>query len=155
MRFVIKTRVSQPISQVFANFNEILFRKLAPPFLPIKLLRFDGCKKGDIVSLELNFILFRQIWTSYITDFQSRAEEIFFIDEGKQLPFFLKSWKHVHRIQAVAYQPMQSYIIDDITFQSPYRWLDLLLLPVLYLQFAYRKPIYKRLFKANQTKILK
>ncbi|MES2733991.1 MAG: hypothetical protein V4714_19745 [Bacteroidota bacterium] len=144
MRIIIRTPVKQSYQQVWASFGRDLFLKLAPPFPPVKLIRFDGCQTGDIVSMELNFLLFRQVWESAIVAQESNSEEIYFIDEGRKLPFFLQYWHHRHRILR---RGAQAEIIDDITFRSPFRLLDFLLYPVLYLQFVYRRPIYKKLFR--------
>ena len=115
---------------------------------PVKLLRFDGTQVGDEVHLELNFLFFRQRWVSRITESQVVKGEIFFVDEGTQLPFFLSRWRHRHRILDRA---GGAVIIDEIDFQAPNRLLEFLLLPALYLQFLYRKPIYKRFFRAIHT----
>jgi ligand-binding SRPBCC domain-containing protein len=146
MHLKLKTKVNQNFLSVKEGFNEKLFLSLNPPFPPVKLKEFGGCNKGDKVHLELNFILFKQDWISDIT-FDNTTNTIFeFIDEGTKLPFFLKSWKHHHIVTKI--DENNSDIIDDIEFKSPFRLMDFLLFPVLWLQFAYRKPIYKRIFKA-------
>jgi ligand-binding SRPBCC domain-containing protein len=143
MNFQIRTPVGQDYRQVWLGFNRDLFSALAPPFPPVRLLRFDGSLRGDEVHLELNFVFFRQLWVSLITDQHEGPTEIYFVDEGTKLPFFLKSWRHRHGIVRAG---TGAVIIDDITFQSP-GWLpSFLLFPTLYLQFWYRKPIYRRLF---------
>jgi ligand-binding SRPBCC domain-containing protein len=144
MKIIIETPVEQDYLQVKAGFDQTLFSKLSPPFPPVKLLRFDGSMKGDIVTLELNFIFFKQKWTSKITDDQTDDKEFYFIDEGIALPFFLKSWEHKHRIIK---EGKGSIIRDEITYQGPFAMMTLLLYPALYLQFLYRKPIYKKIFK--------
>jgi ligand-binding SRPBCC domain-containing protein len=144
MRLSLHTAVQQSPAQVFAGFHQDLFKRLAPPFPPVKLLRFDGSKAGDTVSLELNFLLFRQRWDSFITEYYQSPQEIYFVDEGIRLPFFLKYWRHKHRIVAA---PAGAVIIDEITFKAPFLLLTWLLYPALYLQFLYRKPIYKKIFK--------
>ncbi len=143
MHLILKTTVKQAPAQVFAGFTKDLFLRLAPPFPPVKLQRFDGCAVGDVVSLELNFIFFRNTWESHIIAQESSETGIYFIDVGKQLPFFLRKWTHKHQILP---QANGSQIIDDITYKSPFWLLDYLLYPVLYLQFAYRSPIYKKIF---------
>ncbi len=143
MRICIKTQVEQDYQTVFAGFTRDLFLKLNPPFPPVKLLQFGGCKKGDQVELELNFIFFKQRWLSDITEDKMTKEEIYFIDEGVKLPFFLKTWRHKHRLVR---QENQTIIIDDIQFTTPFLLMNYLLYPVLYLQFLYRKPIYRKLF---------
>lgn len=146
MHLNIKTRVDSNYLSVKEGFNEELFVKLNPPFPPVELKEFGGCTKGDIVHLILNFIFFKQDWISEITFDRTNIEIFEFIDEGKKLPFFLSYWKHHHIVHKVGDQ--QSEIVDDITFKSPFLIMDYLLFPVLWLQFSYRKPIYKRLFKA-------
>lgn len=88
MKIVIETPVEQGYLDVKSGFNESLFKSLSPPFPPVKLLRFDGSQKGDLVTLELNFIFFKQKWTSEIIDDKTTDLEFFFVDKGIQLPFF-------------------------------------------------------------------
>jgi len=143
MKITIETAVQQDFLQVKEGFNETLFKKLSPPFPPVKLLRFDGSAKGDLVSLELNFIFFKQKWTSKILEDQTTDQEFYFIDEGIELPFFLKKWTHKHRIIRAG---ENAIIRDEIDYQAPFGLLSLLLYPAMLLQFAYRKPIYKKIF---------
>jgi ligand-binding SRPBCC domain-containing protein len=144
MRLHLQTAVASSYLEVKEGFTESLFAKLAPPFPPVKVLRFDGCKAGDIVDLELNFIFFKQKWTSKITEDHCDAVEFCFVDEGIVLPFFLGKWRHCHRILA---QPTGSIISDEIEFEGAFSWMTPLLYPVLWLQFWYRKPIYRRIFR--------
>jgi hypothetical protein len=87
MNLIIETPVKQDYLKVKEGFDEKLFTRLSPPFPPVKLIKFDGSKKGDVVSLELNFLLFKQKWTSLITEDQTNEKEFFFVDEGTELPF--------------------------------------------------------------------
>ncbi len=145
MHLKISTVVESNHLKVKEGFDEELFLKLNPPFPPVKLTKFDGCIKGGQVILELNFILFKQRWVSDIT-YDHTDEKIFeFIDEGVELPFFLKEWKHHHIVNRI--DSKKSQIVDDINFKAPFWIMSLLLYPALYLQFLYRKPIYKKLFK--------
>lgn len=149
MHILIKTIVGQEINNVYEGFDKDLFLKLKPPGLSMKLLRFDGSEKGDIVQLELNFLLFKQKWTSTITKSEKSDDEIYFVDEaeGKELPFFLKKWKHKHRLIK---DGDGTQIIDDIEYKSPFGF-NLVLYPLLYLQMAYRKPIYRKTFRKIST----
>ena len=108
------------------------------------LLRFDGREVGDEVHLELNFLLFRQAWVSRITEVQRDERDISFVDEGIELPFFLTAWRHRHRI--AAYRG-GTVIFDEIEFRASNLLLELFLWPVLYLQFLYRRPVYRRFFQ--------
>ncbi|WP_075348725.1 SRPBCC family protein [Algoriphagus marinus] len=143
MKLVIETHVEQGYLQVKEGFDESLFTKLSPPFPPVKLLRFDGSSTGDLVSLQLNFIFFKQKWTSKIIEDQTDEKEFYFIDKGIELPFFLKKWTHKHRIIK---DGENSIIRDEIEYQAPFLLLTWLLYPAMLLQFAYRKPIYKKIF---------
>lgn len=144
MRLKIVTKVRASIDQVKAGFNEDLFLSLNPPFPPVKLLQFDGCETGDIVSLELNFIFFQQRWESkIIEDYQSEFQW-YFVDIGTKLPFFLKSWKHIHDVRKVTEGTM---IVDDITYSTGTLLTDFMMYPLMYFQFLYRKPIYRRTFQ--------
>ncbi|WP_247235385.1 hypothetical protein [Telluribacter sp. SYSU D00476] len=145
MRLHIHTPVSAPIRKVWEGFDKSLFLKLSPPFPPVRLLRFDGSHKGDTVSLELNFFLFQEQWTSLITEQESDQEEIFFIDKGIKLPFFLKYWRHKHRLLR---QGTGTVIADEIEYRTPFILFDYLMYPVFWAQFAYRKPIYRKVFQS-------
>lgn len=146
MRLTIRTRVSADIPKIKEGFTSVLFLKLNPPFPPVKLLRFDGCNRGDIVHLKLNFLFFNQEWISEITDQGETEHEWYFVDEGTKLPFFLKKWRHHHRICKVS--EGRSVIIDDFTYATGTIFTDLLLYPALFVQFVYRKPIYRRMFRS-------
>jgi ligand-binding SRPBCC domain-containing protein len=150
MRLTIKTTVKSNLSVVKAGFTRDLFLKLSPPFPPVNLKQFDGCHKGDIVHLELNFLLFKQEWISLIINDEERDGEWLFVDEGTKLPFFLKTWKHRHVVVQVS--EGSSEIIDDFTYTTGTWLTDLLLSPALFLQFIYRKPIYKRIFNSTKSR---
>lgn len=143
MRITIPVLVQQPPEVVWASFDETLFRKLSPPFPPARLLRFDGSMPGNEVHVELNFLFFRQTWVSVITEQRETPEEIYFVDEGVKLPFFLRSWRHKHRIVRAG---TGSRIVEEIEYRAPFRWMDFVLWPTMYAQFAYRKPVYRRVF---------
>lgn len=146
MRLKLSTTVKSNYLKVKKGFNEKLFLKLNPPFPPVELKEFGGCEKGDKVHLRLNFIFFKQDWISDIT-FDNTDDLIFeFIDEGAKLPFFLSYWQHHHKVLKV--DSKTSEIVDDINFKTPFILMDYFLFPVLWLQFFYRKPIYKKYFKS-------
>ncbi len=140
MNIKIETAVNADFQTVYEAFDEQLFKALNPPLLPVKLLRFDGCKKGDEVHLQFPFGM---KWVSLITDSQLDTSGFVFVDEGQVLPFPLKKWKHQHKILR---KKKMTIIVDDIQYQTPHILLDWLLYPVLYTQFLYRKPIYQRYF---------
>ena len=80
-----------------------------------------------------------------ITEDGANESECYFVDEGTQLPFFLKKWRHRHRILKT--DADASIIVDEIDYTTPFWLLDYLIYPMMYLQFYMRKPVYKRYFK--------
>lgn len=143
MRIIINTNVEAPLDKVKEGFTEELFVQLNPPFPPVKVSRFDGCETGHLVSLELNFIVFKQLWVSDIIEDKQEGDKWYFIDQGRKLPFFLKRWKHHHEVRKSS---IGSVITDDIQFSTGTILTDILFYPLLYFQFLYRKPIYRKIF---------
>ncbi|MFD2514054.1 hypothetical protein ACFSRY_09270 [Pontibacter locisalis] len=143
MKIHIKTEVARDYKEVFEAFDERLFRKLSPSFPKLKLLRFDGSEPGDVVDVELQagFRSFR--WTSLIVERSITDSGAFFIDEGQVLPPPLRSWHHKH---LVTKEGKGSVIHDIIDFSTGLKPLDLLLYPLMRLQFGMRKPVYQREF---------
>lgn len=140
----IATEVAASLPAVRAAFTRSLLEKLNPPFPPAKLLRYDGETPGNEVWIELNFILFKQVWKSVITEQQQQPGAFYFIDKGVQLPFFLRSWQHKHLLEALAGGGTR--IVDELQFTTP-TWLPAFLARPLFAGLMlYRKPIYKRVF---------
>lgn len=144
LKINIQTEVIGNYKRIFDQFDRDLFIALKPPLVSLRLERFDGCKKGDKVELYLGVFGIQQIWKSLIVEDQESPEEIYFVDEGVELPPPLKYWRHRHILQNL--DETKTMIIDDIEYSSGYKILDFLLYPIMYLQFWYRKPIYKRYF---------
>lgn len=146
MRLLLSTRVtaSDP-ARVLAAFDEQLFRALAPPFPRLRVVRFDGSRPGDLVAVELDWLLVRQTWTSLITEAAASPDEAYFVDEGQQLPWPFRAWRHRHIARALPTGGVE--IRDDIVYSTGFRLFDAILYPVMWLQFAYRKPIYRRVFQ--------
>jgi ligand-binding SRPBCC domain-containing protein len=145
MHLTLRTPVAQLPAQVMAGFTRELFLALAPPFPKLHLLRFDGCRRGDEVEIELQAGPLRQRWTSLITDHGQLSDgTLYFIDEGRQLPGPLRYWRHRHLIEPGPHGG--SVIVDAIEFRTASPLLDALIYPAMWAQFTYRKPIYRRLF---------
>lgn len=142
MHIKIITLVGQDVQTVIKGFNRDLFLALKPPLVPITLVRFDGCNTGDEVHLNLGL---GQKWISVITHSEETGTGMLFVDEGRQLPFFLTYWKHIHGIEANP-NGRGTIISDFITYKGKGKLLEWVLYPVLYAQFALRKPVYKRFF---------
>lgn len=146
MKIIIKTIVEQDYLTVGKGFDQSLFEALKPPLLPLTLKRFDGSQTGDEVHIQLGKGIFSQDWNALIIEHGEDENEVYFIDKGSKLPFFLKDWKHRHRI--LRQDNNQAMIIDDIDYTTPFRLMDYLMYPIMYLQFWVRKPVYKKVFRS-------
>jgi ligand-binding SRPBCC domain-containing protein len=145
MLVTLRTQVAQSPDQVFAGFTRELFLSLAPPFPQLKLHRFDGCQRGDQVEIELISGPLHQRWTSLITDHGVQPDGThFFIDEGQVLPAPLRYWRHRHLMEPGP--DGGCVIVDALEYRTAAPALDALLYPLMWAQFAYRKPIYRRVF---------
>lgn len=144
MNIKISTRVDEDYKTVFSKFDVYLFKKLKPLLTGLKVLRYDGCIKGDEVHVEINTFGWKQQWHSLITENNENENEIYFIDEGLQLPKPLKKWRHRHEIVKFI---DNSIIIDNIAYSTNNFFIDLLLYPMLYMTFFQRKGTYKRYFR--------
>jgi ligand-binding SRPBCC domain-containing protein len=148
MKFTINCVVSQNKEEVWSQFNESLLKKLSPPFPGFEILYYEGQKKGDKLAFELDFILFKQKWESIILeDFESDKENYFVDSENGGLPMGLKKWHHKHRIIKLVNE--KTMIRDEISFSTKYTFLDFLIFPLIYSQFLFRIPLYKKAFKKN------
>ena len=143
MNILIKTPLERNYLKVLEKFDVELFKALKPPLLDLEVKRFDGCKKGDEVHLEIGLGPLKMNWVSHITEDFIRENECGFIDVGHVLPPPLKSWHHVHRIVSLGDEKCE--IQDDITYSSGSALVDKALYPVMYGQFAMRSPVYKRI----------
>ncbi|QIX61613.1 hypothetical protein FY528_06665 [Hymenobacter lutimineralis] len=145
MHLLLRTHVAAPPAQVWQGFTRELFLALAPPFPPMRLLRFDGCQRGDEVEIELGGGPLRRRWTSLITEHGVQPDgTYFFVDEGQELPPPLVGWRHRHLLQPSA--DGGTIIVEDITYHTRFAWLDKLMYPVMWAQFAVRGPVYRRWF---------
>jgi ligand-binding SRPBCC domain-containing protein len=148
MQLHLKTYVSQDYLSVFNAFDERLFRKLAPSYPKLKLLRFDGSEPGDMIEIEMQTGVKNFLWTSLITEKNVTDTEAYFVDRGQQLPPPLKDWEHKHLITK---NGTGAIIHDIITYSTGSTLLDLILYPVMHLQFGMRAPIYKQEFGNDKT----
>ncbi|OKL40868.1 SRPBCC family protein [Pontibacter flavimaris] len=143
MQLHLSTYVSQNYLQVFNAFDEQLFWKLSPTYPKLKLLRFDGSEPGDVVEVELQTGIKSFRWTSLITERSITETEAYFVDQGQELPPPLKVWHHKH---LVSKNGSGAVIHDIITYSTGFKPLDLLLYPLIKVQFGMRKPVYQREF---------
>lgn len=138
-------RLTCTLDKLIAGFNVQLFRALSPAFPAVRILRFDGVKKDDLVELELNFFIFRWRWVSRIISSGYRENGFVFIDYGIELPPFLSFWEHHHILESGT---DGSLIRDEITFSPGRGWPFWLVRLMIRIQMQPRAGIYKRWFEA-------
>ncbi|WP_018476308.1 SRPBCC family protein [Pontibacter roseus] len=148
MRLHLKTTVQQDYLSVFQAFDERLFRRLAPPYPRLKLLRFDGSEPGNVVEVELQTGVKSFRWTSLITERQITDTAAWFVDEGQELPPPLRHWRHKH---LVSRQDTGATIHDIIDYSTGSKVLDALLYPLMLAGFGMRKPVYRKIFGTGKV----
>ena len=141
MKIRIQSKVIGNWRFVFESLNKDLFIYLLPP--GARLIRLDGSTPGDIVHLEFNFP--RATWISEITRSGSEEGHAYFIDQGKELPYGLKAWRHKHNVYAHGLS--HSLIVDEMEFSTGNAIMDLFYYPMLYLAFLPRKWQYSSYFR--------
>ncbi len=144
MNIIIKTKVGLDYKTVFSKFDVYLFKALKPPLVGLRVIRFDGCEPGNEVHVEINTFGWKQEWKALIIEKSETKNEIYFTDEGLQLPSPLKKWRHKHIIEKFI---DSTIIIDNIAYNTNSIFLDILLYPLMFMQFFLRKGVYKSYFK--------
>ncbi len=144
MKINFETIVTSKLDHVVDSFNLELFQKLSPPLAKMRMIQFDGCLKGDEVKFTMSFLGIEQYWHSLILDDYKSANEVYFIDIGKDLPWPIKAWHHKHIMKTV--DGDKTAIIDEIEYECNSELLTLVFKPLLIGYFYYRKIIYKKVF---------
>lgn len=144
MQFSISSPVKADFQLVVSRFNTDLFIHLLPSFPRIRLLQFDGTAKGDVLRLRIYMASGSMDWDTRIIERSENDKEVFFVDQGIKLPFFLLYWEHKHRIVR---NGNSTLIIDEIFYRSANILVEYLVLPVLWISFSARKKGYRSYFE--------
>ncbi len=145
MKLYFETMIDLPYEVVKSKFNQELFIYLAPPLIPFHLKKFEGCKKGDFVQIDLGLWPLKQEWVSLITSEEDNIKGWSFVDEGRKLPWPLKTWHHHHRVDKVSEKECR--IVDEINFSCSPSFLTPLFKPILFLIFSIRPNRYRTFFQ--------
>ncbi len=147
------SHVDVPIEVVKENFTEELFKYLLPPVLPVKVLRFEGVDKGAKYSFDLAGGLlpfkippFSTKWSGEIVESGEAQGGFYFLDEGTELPFPLKHWRHLHRILP---NPQKGGIdiLDMVEYSCHLPLMEYSLYPSFFSLFVCRKQRYGQYFQ--------
>lgn len=144
IRVIVQTEVGSKMHAVQAQFNQDLLKRLNPPFPLARIRKYEGEQPGADVWIELDFLLFRQLWKCKIVARTESDQFLSFIDAGEKLPFFLTSWEHEHRLEALP--GGRTRITDKLAFTTPFWLPNWLAAPLFKGLMRYRQPIYKRVF---------
>lgn len=147
MNLVFSSLLNSKQQKVIDGFTKELFVELNPPGVTVKVLRFDGCRKGDEVHLAISQLGIKSPWVSVITEATQTETEWSFVDEGRKLPWPLSYWKHHHRV--ISRGEHQTEIIDDINFECCHKWMTPFVYPGLWLAFSVRPARYKKFFEGH------
>ena len=145
MKLLFETVIHRDLKTVKAGFNKDLFIALKPPGVSLDVARFDGCLAGHEVHLNIKSFGVAQKWVSHITEDKETPEEWYFVDEGHQIPWPLSTWKHIHRV--ISLGDNSSKIVDDISFECVYPWMNPFFYPILWTSFSVRPSRYKKFFE--------
>ena len=145
MTIYLATEVEGYYLDVMNRFDRTLFEALSPPF-GMNIEKFTGSKKGDQVILKFSFPA-KFTWQSDIIENGKNQERAWFIDEGKILPWPLKSWRHEHIVEYISQD--RSRIVDKMTFTCSGTILTKAIRPLMVAAFYPRKRIYKQFFSQN------
>lgn len=139
MNITLRSKVNAEMTMVLERFDERLFNYLLPA--GAQLIKFGGSEKGDIVHLRLPLA---GEWVSEITENGTSENASYFIDEGRKLPFPLKTWRHKHIL--IRNNNSSTVIEDNMSYTTGSFVTDLLFYPVLFLSFLPRVWQYKKYF---------
>ncbi|MFM8270696.1 MAG: hypothetical protein ACKN9V_10955 [Pseudomonadota bacterium] len=144
MKLYFEAQVKSTLQEIKTGFNQDLFLRLKPPFMSLKLERFDGCEKGHEVHLKMGMPGFLQGWVSEITE-SSQSDTVWeFVDEGKKLPAPFTFWRHIHRVEKIS--DTSCRVSDSIEYRCTSGLVERALWGPLWLSFSIRPRIYREVF---------
>lgn len=145
MKFALESKIKGvDFKEVYRVFDFKLLKALSPPFMKPEAIVYDGNKKGDRLIFKLKNPLFTSDWIGYVSEEEHNENEIYFVDCGKSMPFGLKTWEHKHRLIRTHYGTL---IRDEVQFVGNNSLITFFLVPLVWLQFLYRKPMYGPIIK--------
>lgn len=145
MKFAVESKITGiDFRKVYDVFDFKLLSDLSPSFMKPEAIIYEGNKRGDRLSFRLHTPFFTTLWEGKVSEEKYAEDEIYFVDEGDKMPFGMRLWRHKHRIIKTDYGTL---IRDEVQFDTKNSLLTFFLLPGIWLQFLYRKPLYDKIIK--------
>jgi len=142
--FKINTKVHGQAKEIFDRFDRELLIKTTPPLVNLEVNRFDGTKIGDEAHVVCSIFGTYQYWINRVVDNQQKEGEVYFVDKAIEMPEPFTYWKHTHKITQV--KDHTCLITDEIVYSTHNKILNLMIFPIIYFIFYYRRPIYMDTF---------
>jgi ligand-binding SRPBCC domain-containing protein len=140
-KIFIRCEVAVPFEQVCAGFNKQLLEALSPALMKLRILRYDGQRKGDKFSMQLGPKIFNIRWEGMVSAAGQTPGTYWFEDVGLKLPFPLKHWKHKHLVRTSG---QGAVIMDIVSFSTGNSFIDMCCYPLLKNMFQARISKYQR-----------
>ncbi|GEL08281.1 SRPBCC family protein [Salisediminibacterium halotolerans] len=111
--FYYATLIPRPLNDTWDFFQKNENLAAITGFPKVKVFGDHLVEQDAEVKLKLHFGFISLNWHGRITELSA---ERYFIDEGEDIPFPFKSWRHVHAFKAV--DESTTKMIDRVTFES-------------------------------------
>ena len=145
MKFVVESKIRDVnIQDVYSVFDFRLLAALSPPMMKPEAKLYEGNKHGDQLHFLIRTPIGRFPWKGKVTEENISENEIYFVDEGIEMAFGMRAWKHKHRLIKTNEGTL---IRDEVFFDTKNPVLKYVLLPGVWMQFLYRKPLYEKIVK--------
>ena len=135
--------INSDFNSVKNSFSELTFLQYLIKLQPVKLVRWDGIKTGDIAHMKIWFLG----WKDFIVKHQFHKQNniiLSFTDSNLFLPLGLTFWNHYHEVNN---NNNIVTIIDDIEFKHKFKIVEYILYLPMILPILMRKILYKTYFK--------
>jgi ligand-binding SRPBCC domain-containing protein len=145
VKFVVQSKIRDVnIQDVYSVFDFRLLAELSPPIMKPEAKLYEGNELGDQLYFVIRTPIGDYPWKGKVTEESITENEIYFVDEGIQMAFGMSAWKHKHRLIKTDYGTL---IRDEVFFDTKNVLLKYVLLPGVWMQFLYRKPLYEKIVK--------
>ncbi|UTR09914.1 hypothetical protein MM300_18815 [Evansella sp. LMS18] len=136
-RFEYKTVIKKDRRLVWDFFSDPANLQKITSFPRVQVIR--DSEQEERIKIKLNFFLFRITWYAVITE---KRDQDYFIDEGDNLPFPLRHWKHTHQFESSGTGTIMTDKVEYRAFAP-----DFLVKMMLILMFKSREKKIRSIFR--------